>query len=151
MLVTARAAGGPAGERGVIGHARSADLRTWEIGPPLTAPSRFGPMEVPRVATIDGRHVLMFSCLPDRLDDGRRARWTGGGLWVAPGTSLLGPWDVVSATTLDHASLYGASFVEHDGRWYVLGFRDTEDGTFRGVIADPIPVEGHGATARIAV
>jgi beta-fructofuranosidase len=150
MLLTARAPDGPAGGRGVIGHARSADLRAWEIGLPLTAPSGFGHMEVPRVATIDGRHVLMFSCWPDRLEDDRRSRWRRGGLWVAPGASLLGPWDLASATTLDHPSLYAANFVEHEGGWYLLGFRDTEDGAFPGVIADPLPLEGHGATVRIA-
>ena len=45
MLITARTGVGLAGdhqldERGVIGHARSPDLRTWTVGPPLSAPGR---------------------------------------------------------------------------------------------------------------
>ena len=34
---------GPADGRGVLGHASSADLRTWEAGPPLSAPGRVQP------------------------------------------------------------------------------------------------------------
>jgi beta-fructofuranosidase len=45
MLVTARVRHGPPLSRGVIGHARSADLERWEVGPPLTEPAGFGQME----------------------------------------------------------------------------------------------------------
>src|SRR5260221_602315 len=34
MLITARSTAGPAFERGVVGHAVSADLRHWELRPP---------------------------------------------------------------------------------------------------------------------
>ena len=39
MLITARSNNGPAGKRGVIGHARSADLLTWTVQPPLSQPT----------------------------------------------------------------------------------------------------------------
>jgi beta-fructofuranosidase len=38
MLLTARAKESPVDDRGVIGHARSADLVRWEAQPPLTPP-----------------------------------------------------------------------------------------------------------------
>ena len=41
MLITARANHGAADARGVIGHARSPDLRSWEAGPPLSQPGEF--------------------------------------------------------------------------------------------------------------
>jgi len=151
MLITARAPDGDPAGRGVIGHARSPDLVTWRLQPPLTRPAGFGHMEVPRVAVVDGRPVLMFACWPNRMDAARRARWTQGGLWVVPGESLLGPWDLERAEPLDHPSLYAASFVrDGSGRWHVLGFRDTEDGRFVGEITDPLPLEGHGDTVRLA-
>jgi beta-fructofuranosidase len=121
----------------VIGHARSADLVEWEIQPPLTEPAGFGAMEVPRVAEIDGACVLMFSA------DGR--------VWVAQGESLLGPWELAAAATLDHPSLYAANFVRlGDGEWAVLGFRDVEDGRFVGAITDPLALARDGRSVRLA-
>ncbi len=56
MLVTARARDGVERDRGVIGHAWSADLRRWEIRPPLSAPGAgFAHLEVPQVVRIEGR------------------------------------------------------------------------------------------------
>lgn len=121
----------------MIGHARSPDLVEWEIGPPLTPPAGFGDMEVPRVAEIGGACCLMFSA-EHRV-------------WVAPGDSLLGPWDLDAATTLDHPSLYAANFVQlSSGEWAVLGFRDTEDGAFVGAISDPLPLTREGRSVRLA-
>jgi beta-fructofuranosidase len=120
----------------VIGHARSADLAVWEIEPPLTGRAGVTAMEVPRVAEIDGAFVLMYS------GDHR--------VWVAPGDSLVGPWDVDAARPLDHPSLYAANFVRAGDEWAVLGFLDIEDGRFVGEIADPIPLARDGRTVRLA-
>ena len=50
MLVTARSRSGAAGQRGVLGHARSADLVRWQVQPPLTQPDTgFWHLEVPQV------------------------------------------------------------------------------------------------------
>ncbi len=156
MLITARSAdrlddrGDPAG-RGVIGHATSPDLEHWEIGPPLTTPAGFGQLEVPQAVEVDGLPVLVFSCWPDRMSDARRRDAPPGGVWVVPGASLTGPWDIAAATPFDHPSLYAARLVEEaPGRWALLGFRDTEDGAFVGVIPDPLPVVRDGGTLRLA-
>lgn len=61
MFLTARAHVGPPDGRGVIGHARSADLRDWEVLPPLTEPGEYGHLEVPQLVEIDGRCYLLFS------------------------------------------------------------------------------------------
>jgi beta-fructofuranosidase len=151
MLITARAPDGDPEGRGVIGHARSSDLVDWEIQPPLTRPSGFGHLEVPRAASIDGQPVLMFSCGPDHLGAARRAAWRGGGVWVAPGETLLGPWDLDNARPLAHPSLYAANFVrDGGGEWAVLGFYNIENGAFVGEISDPLPIERHGRTVRLA-
>ena len=64
MLITARANHGPADNRGVIGHAWSPNLQTWELHPPLTDPGQgFAQLEVVQTARIDGQDLLMFSAL----------------------------------------------------------------------------------------
>ena len=138
MLITARARAGPTdGGRGVIGHARSDDLRRWEVCPPLSAPAGFHHLEVPQVQVIDGQPVLIFSCQP-ALSGGDRA---GTGTWTVAGEALAGPWDVAAATPFAHPSLYCARLVHaDDSGWCLLGFRDTENGVFYGEIVDPIPV-----------
>jgi beta-fructofuranosidase len=142
MLITARVPHGDPQGRGVIGHARSADLHDWEVHPPLSAPAGFGQLEVPQAVTVEGHPVLVFSCWPDRMDDARRRSGTSGGVYAVPGESLLGPWDIASATPLGHPSLYAARLVQdRDGAWSILGFRDTENGTFVGEIPDPMPVQ----------
>ncbi len=51
MLITARANHGPADNRGVIGHAWSPDLQTWDLHPPLTDPGQgFAQLEVVQTA-----------------------------------------------------------------------------------------------------
>lgn len=150
MLITARAPDGRPHGRGVVGHARSPDLVEWEVLPPLTQPAGFGHQEVHRVAIVDGQPLLMFSCWPDHMDAARRSRWSCGGVWIAPGDSLLGPWDMDHAVALDHPSLYAAQFIQdHTGGWSVLGFRDTEDGAFIGEIMDPLPIERDGDIVRL--
>jgi beta-fructofuranosidase len=140
MLITARARGG-----GVVGHAHSADLVSWEVLPPLSEPAGFGHMEVIRTAVIDGLPVLMFSCGPDFMQERR-----DGAVWIAPGESLLGPWDVEGAVALEHPSLYAAQFIRDRGDWTILGFRDTEDGVFFGEIMDPLPIVRDGRGVRLA-
>lgn len=149
MLVCARAGQGPWDERGVVGHLRSADLRRWEAQPPLTRPGAFSHLEVPQVTRLNGRCVLLFSCLgttrPSRYAHQR------GGVWTVAGPSHLGPFDVASAKTIDHPSLYAARLVQdRQGRWVLLGFRDIENGEFIGAITDPIPVHPAAGPAGLA-
>ena len=80
MLITARAREGEPAGRGVIGHARSADLVDWEIQPPLTRPSGFGHLEVPRVASIDGQPMLMFIFIEVRSTKRCRGRLRHGSI-----------------------------------------------------------------------
>lgn len=151
MLITARVPEGDPRGRGVIGHATSKDLTTWVVQPPLTVPAGFGQLEVPQAVVVDGQPVLVFSCWPDRADEAVATAWRGGGVWVVPGETLLGPWDVSSAVTFDHPSIYAARLVEESpGRWGLLGFRDTEEGSFIGEIPDPLLVVRDEGTVRLA-
>jgi beta-fructofuranosidase len=131
MLITARAASGAAADRGVVGHARSDDLDTWEILPPLTDPAGFGQLDAPQSSIVDGQPLLIFSCTAAMLSPQRSGH---PGVWVAPGDSRLGPWDVSSAVPVDRPGLHAAQLVRnHDGQWMVMG-------TLDGGIADPVAV-----------
>lgn len=141
MLVTARVPYGPRYGRGVIGHARSADLEHWEVQPPLTAPAGFGQMEVSQVAEVDGRPVLTFSCAARDLSEDRRRATGVTGVWSAPGESLLGPYDLDAARPYEDAGIYAAHLIAlPGGAPALLGFADQRDGVFVGAIPAPVRV-----------
>jgi beta-fructofuranosidase len=139
MLITARALTGPRFGRGVIGHARSADLDHWEVQPPFTDTAGFGQMEVAQVKLIDGHAVLTFCCLAQDLSAERRQATPVVGMWSAPGESLLGPFDVAAARPFDDPSIYAGHLVDLvNGGPGLLGFADDRGhSTFDGAIPPP--------------
>jgi beta-fructofuranosidase len=144
MLVTAAGRDIEQGQQGVLGHARSTDLVSWEVQPPLSAPrSGFAQLEVPQLAVVDAEPVLLFNCLGPELPASRRESGESGGVWVLRPESLLGPYDVARATRLTDESLYVGKLIQRrDGRWVLLAFVNQDaDGAFVGSISDPIPVE----------
>jgi len=143
MLLTARACEGPADQRGVIGHARSHDLVRWQAQAPLSRPGEgFSHLEVPQVELVEGRPVLVFSCLTAELGGERREAGTGGGIWCLPGKSLLGPFNLTQAVRMTDESLYSGRLIrDRAGRWVMLAFRNRgRNGRFIGELADPVPV-----------
>jgi beta-fructofuranosidase len=146
MLITARARTGEPFGRGVVGHAVSSDLVRWQPQPPLSAPSTdgFGQLEVMQTEVVDGRPVLIFSCLAEHASVARRGH--SGGVWAAPAESLTGPFDIASAYPLTDASLYSGRLVRRrEGDWAMLAFRlEGERSPFVGEITDPLPVAWDG-------
>ena len=143
MLLTARARDGPADQRGVIGHARSPDLFHWQAQAPLSRPGAgFGHLEVPQTEVVDGRPVLIFSCLTAELSGERRRAGRRGGIWCLPCQSLLGPFSPAQAVRVTDESLYSGRLIQdRAGRWVMLAFRNLgPDGSFIGELADPVPV-----------
>lgn len=116
------------------GHARSSDLLTWEVLPPLTDPGGFGQLEVPQAAVVGDRPVLLSSCHATELPPERRPGVEGRGIWSVAGESLLGPFDVSRAGLFDHSSLYAARLVEDpvSGCDVVLGRGGRTPGGFCG-------------------
>ena len=145
MLITARAATGAAESRGVIGHAISDDLVRWEIAPPLTGTdSGFGHLEVPQVEEVDGRTILLFSCLGRDLSPKRPG---AGGIWAAEGVISTGPFQVSTARRISDESLYSGRIVrDRSGQWQLLAFRnDDGEGRFVGELTDPSPFDPDGS------
>ncbi|MFT4279644.1 glycosyl hydrolase family 32 [Microbacterium sp.] len=143
MYVTARAPEGPVEGRGVVAHAWSADLRDWELREPVSTPSEngFGQLEVTQVEVVDGRPVLLFSCLADHSMPARRG--ARAGTWAIPAESVLGPFDVDRAEPLTGEDLYVGRLLRRreDGQWLLFAFRNVgPDGAFVGGVTDPMPV-----------
>jgi len=81
------------GDLYVIAHATSADLTTWQLGPPLCAPGAgFGQLEVLH-KIIDGRPLFVFTCHPQEMTAERIAASGEYCTWSLPPPGLLGPWD----------------------------------------------------------
>lgn len=101
MLLTARANGANRLDDGVIGHAVSHDLTSWDIRPPLSQPGAgFGQLEVPQIKVIDGRPVLVFTCHPAEMTKEQVARWGEYCTWSVPSPGVVGPWDITRARPL---------------------------------------------------
>jgi beta-fructofuranosidase len=144
MLVTARGLGAGRNDDGVVAHARSADMRRWEVRPPLSeVGTGFGQLEVLQVREIDGRTVLVFTCHPQEQTPERLREWGEYCTWYVLGDSLLGPWDIAAARPfVAEPDLFAAPLVQRrDGSWAFVGFRNLEPkGTLAFEILDPIPV-----------
>lgn len=146
MLITARVGVGPRFGRGVLGHAWSPDLDRWEVRPPLTTPAGFAHLEVPQVATLNGRPILIFCCAAADLSAERRVATPRAGTWSVPGDSLLGPFDLDRAEPFADPSRYAAHLVGlNTGRPALLGFDQPANGAFTGVIPPPQPVRLNAA------
>lgn len=147
--ITARASYGPPDGRGVIAHARSADLLRWEVLPPVTEPGFFYSLEVPQLVDIRGRSYLLF-CAPAAWHSALRRQQTG--LEPVTGTHYLvaddplGPFRYSTHEFLagDPVGLrYAGKLVEGpDGEWCFLALRNfAPDGSYVGDLIDPVPVE----------
>jgi beta-fructofuranosidase len=147
MLVTARLEGTERYDDGVLAHARSHDLSSWEVRPPVSGePSGFGQIEVPQVKLVDGRPVLVFTCHPLEQSQARRnehGEWCTWSVVGDPGGSLLGPWDLSRAVPFEaEPTLFAAPLVQRrDGSWVLVGFRNQEpQGIYSFDIIDPVEV-----------
>lgn len=144
MLITARSPTHGRNDDGVLAHARSSDMRTWELGPPVCDPGfGFGQLEVAQVKQIDGRWVMVFTCHPQEMTAERRALTGDYCTWSVAGDSALGPWDISLARPFTaEPDLFAAPLVQlRDGSWVFVGFRNTEpSGLLSFEIIDPIPV-----------
>ena len=153
MLYTARSRSGDAQDRGVVGHAASPDLETWTAQPPLSRPGAgFMHLEVPQLATVEGKDVLLFSCPADHLAGSRREHGETGGVWAAP-VAADGTFAVEEAYLLLDQSRYysGRAVQRRDGRSVILAFNHVQDETsFAGGVCDPLPL-GWSADGRLVV
>jgi len=145
MLVTARINHGTDEGRGVVAHATSHDLVSWEVGPPLSEPqSGFSHLEVPQLVEIEGHHLLIFCCNSPRLANDKKG--ATGGIWTAPAAGPLGPFDITAASLLVDERYYAGRLVQdRSGQWTLIAFTMNLPGEpFGGQISDPMPIVWDG-------
>lgn len=146
VLVTARLREGPMSRRGTIGVARSADLRTWRAGAPLTGLTPFGQLEIPDVVELGGTWFLLFASTTGMGDPAADPAAAQSGTWAVPSVGgPLGPWRWEDVHLVIGDGWYGSKIipagVAGDGPPVLLAWREREaDGGFGGWIGDPLPV-----------
>lgn len=138
MLITASAAGWPAATGGVIGHAVSDDMFSWEVLPPLTQPGTARCLEVPQLVEIGDQFVLVYSV--PRLETEVEAL-PQGDIWCARAEGPLGPYDIENAWKMEQTGLYAGRLVRLGDSWKLMGFINSYDGDFIGAIDDPREVD----------
>jgi beta-fructofuranosidase len=145
MLVTATAADGPADARGVIGHAWSQDLRSWEVGAPVMAPGELRQLEVPQLVHLGGAWRILFSAT---LGDHGAERLRRAGVVAQCGTHCLRSSEKFGGYALDGDDFlvgnpfYAGRVLHHRGAWAFLAWRlHDEHGRFAGNLSDPMAIE----------
>jgi beta-fructofuranosidase len=145
-LITARYRDGAPDGAGVIAHARSHDLTTWEVLPPLTQPGDFAQVECPQLVSDESGQRILFSCLAEDHSAARIARIGRAGVtgtFVFHAATLDGPFipttDPIARPEL--GPLYAGRLVPDElGEWQFLAFRGAGDHHFVGELTDPLPV-----------
>jgi len=142
MLVTARANHGDPATRGVLGHATSADLKHWDVQPPLSAPGQgFGQLEVFQFEVVDGVPMLVFCCGWRELSAERRAAFGERDATYSVSVSAdLTEVDFNRAKAFEDPLVYAARIIQGKDGWYLIGFVNEVDGQFVGELCDPVPV-----------
>jgi beta-fructofuranosidase len=143
MLITARANHGDPKGRGVVGHAVSADLTTWEVLEPLSEPGAgFGQLEVFQFEVVDTVPVVLFCCGWRELEKDRlELHGKEDGVYSFTCNSDLSGMDVSKSVQFPDTSLYAARLVQdRSGGWNLIGFKNIVEGKFVGELSDPIPV-----------
>jgi beta-fructofuranosidase len=159
MLICARAADGPADARGVIGHASSPDLRSWEAGPPLSLPGEFSQLEVPQLVHLGGAWRILF-CATQH--DHSAARLGRAGVVRECGTHYLTADAPFGAYALRGDPFlvgdpvgrhYAGRMLRRGGEWHFLAWRLYDaDGRFVGELSDPMAVSADaGGQLRVQV
>lgn len=147
-LITARSPQGESSGAGVIARAISNDLIEWSVQPPITSPGDFAQVECPQLVTVNGRNLILFSCLAQDHSPRRRDRLgvdgvTGTFTFSADqeGGPLVASVEPVIAPSSTWGALYAGKLVEIAyERWGFVGFRGAGDEDFVGELIDPVPV-----------
>ena len=126
------------GGRGARGLRRSAGLDGGSRRSVHRASASRGP-EVIRVRQLDGRWVMLFSCLAEHMPHDPPG---AGGVWAVPVDGPGASVDLDLATRLTDEELYvGKLITLRDGSGRFLAFRNLDSaGQFVGGVTDPLPV-----------
>jgi beta-fructofuranosidase len=142
MLITARVKGTDRNDDGVLAHARSTNLRTWELGLPTSEPAGLARSKCRWFASATAPRCWC-TCHPEGQTDERKRRYGLFSTWSVIGESVTSPWDISRAVPFSaEPALFAAPLVQQrDGTWAFVGFRNLErEGHHDFEILDPIPI-----------
>jgi beta-fructofuranosidase len=144
--ITARVNHGPRDCRGVLAHARSADLLEWEVLPPLTVPDGFGEVEVSQLISYGDSWYMVFCSDMRTQADHRRRTGAGTGTYYLRSAEAFGSYPLGDARPLRadrHGSTYAGRLVDRgtQGLFFLSWSRNGPRSSFVGAISDPVPVE----------
>jgi beta-fructofuranosidase len=114
----------------------------------LTAPGNFAQVECPQLSVIDGRRLILFSCLAEDHSTARRERIGTAGVTgtfvltgTADGTTFTPSDNPIAISGSDLGPLYAGKLVEiQQNDWRFLAFRGGGDREFIGELTDPLPI-----------
>jgi beta-fructofuranosidase len=127
---------------GAIGFAKSPDLTTWTLQPPVYS-GGFGQLEVPQVFRVEDKWYCLFCTAADQWSEAYRkanpqSPVTGNHYLIAD--DPRGPWTIAPGPFLDGAMpcrRYAARIVETDNGLVIMGFADGGKDKFGGYVMDP--------------
>lgn len=130
---------------GAIGFAKSPDLMTWTLQPPVFS-GGFGQLEVPQVFRVEDKWYCLFCTSSQHWSKAYQQSHpqspvTGNHYLIAD--DPRGPWQIAPGPFLDGAEpcrRYAARIVETDEGLRILGFADGGKDKFGGYVMDPEPV-----------
>ena len=130
---------------GAIGFAKSPDLMTWTLQPPVFS-GGFGQLEVPQVFRVEEKWYCLFCTSSQHWSEGYRqsnpqSPVTGNHYLIAD--DPRGPWQIAPGPFLDGAEpcrRYAARILETDQGLRILGFADGGKAQFGGYVMNPEPV-----------
>ncbi|CAN5916720.1 hypothetical protein BH23ACT10_BH23ACT10_08690 [soil metagenome] len=130
------------GTAGVIGHAWSPDLLSWEVRRPLTEPSGFGQLEVPQVVSTARGRALVFSFDPRGLPSAGDGIQRRSSTDLAPARGPLGPFDIERAVPVGPTDTYAGRLArDRRGQLHLVAFVNAGPDGFVGELADPVPLD----------
>ena len=144
MLICAQEKNVPRPFNACIAAARSKDLLSWELLPPILSPGLFGEMEIPQLISYKGNFFITFSCKAEFCSSELPNAFTG--TYVYQCSELFGdysPIDNNAFMKLESEHVYNMRLIEHyDKNMFALGWKHNDvDGSFIGCLSDVYKVE----------
>ena len=143
MLITARGKNRGQADAGVLGHAVSKDMISWEVLQPLSDVGLgFANLEVFQRVTVDEVPLLIFCCGwreldVDRINAQGKVDYTYS---VVVQNGIKGA-NFAHAKPFLPGELYAGRVIQKpSGESFLIGFINFRDGKFVGELSDPIPV-----------
>ena len=144
-LVCASSSKGDRATRGTVAVMRSADMRNWEVLPPLKHERIAQELEVPQVHQIEGRWYLVFCTQRKLMAPGFADRFGGQvperSNFAMVGDSAFGPFHLHGTGQIVQHGLgdffYAAQLVHFRDRWYLLATIHDDAGER---VSDPVPI-----------